>query len=331
MGVIPCRWIQGFTDKSFFAFVNNETVCYTAGSHICFLNVETKIQHVFESSVRGIGALTANGKSGIFAFSDHKLSPSIFVYNFKDFHLKNELKGSAQLDYTSLALSDDGPYLACCSSLPDHIITVWNWEKGERLCAEPEAGRDVISLVFNPLNCFQLCALGTTSLTLWNIEKSTNLHYLLRCRAIELPTTDGSFVEGLGSISGIKGGMVETRLTPGAICWTQTSELYVGCTQGFLLLVNPESLSVSVLFNPTCKQTLTQTIGCGRLLKTLMKILYNVLFYLCSAADAIPNFQWSQISITQTWQTEGPVSDVMHFPDSETLLLRSDRVRASIY
>lgn len=97
MGVIPCRWIQGFTDKSFFAFVNNETLCYTDGSHMCFLNVETKIQQVFESSVRGIGALTANSKSGIFAFSDHKLSPSIFVYNFKDFHLKNELKGMATL------------------------------------------------------------------------------------------------------------------------------------------------------------------------------------------------------------------------------------------
>ena len=88
----------------------------------------------------------------------------------------------------------------------------------------------------------------------------------------------------------------KARLTPAAFCWTQTSELYVGCTQGFLLLVNPESLSVSVLFNPTCKQTLTQTIGCGRLLKTFMRTLYNVLFSLCSAEDAIPelgqdNFQ----------------------------------------
>lgn len=33
--------------------------------------------------------------------------------------------GTAQLDYTSLALSDGGPYLGCCSSLPDHSITVW--------------------------------------------------------------------------------------------------------------------------------------------------------------------------------------------------------------
>ena len=33
--------------------------------------------------------------------------------------------GTAQLDYMSLTLSDGGPYLGCCSSLPDHTITVW--------------------------------------------------------------------------------------------------------------------------------------------------------------------------------------------------------------
>lgn len=47
------------------------------------------------------------------------------------------------------------------------------------------------------------------------------------------------------------------RLTPSAICWTATSKLYVGCAEGFLLLVDPESHSVSVLFNPTSKQTHT--------------------------------------------------------------------------
>lgn len=49
----------------------------------------------------------------------------------------------------------------------------------------------------------------------------------------------------------------KARLTPTAICWTATSELYVGCAEGFLLLVDPESLSVSVLVNPTSKQTHT--------------------------------------------------------------------------
>lgn len=62
-------------------------------THICFLNLETKLQSVFQSPVREIGALTANGHNRIFAISGQKLSSSIFVYNFPEFQLKNELKG----------------------------------------------------------------------------------------------------------------------------------------------------------------------------------------------------------------------------------------------
>lgn len=46
----------------------------------------------------------------------------------------------------------------------------------------------------------------------------------------------------------------KARLTPTVICWTATSQVYVGCAEGFLLLVEPESLSVSVLFNPKGKR-----------------------------------------------------------------------------
>lgn len=88
----PFRWIQGFTNKS-IEFVDNKTVCYTCGSHVCFLHLETKQQNVFQSPVRGIGILTANGNNGVFAFSEHKLSPAIFVYIFPEFQLKNKLKG----------------------------------------------------------------------------------------------------------------------------------------------------------------------------------------------------------------------------------------------
>lgn len=37
--------------------------------------------------------MTANGNNGTLAFSEEKLSPSIFVYIFPEFQLKNELKG----------------------------------------------------------------------------------------------------------------------------------------------------------------------------------------------------------------------------------------------
>ncbi|XP_010742471.3 cilia- and flagella-associated protein 43 isoform X1 [Larimichthys crocea] len=346
-GSLEVRWVQSFTNKT-IAFVDNKTVCYTCGSHICFLNLETKMQSVLQSPGRGTGALTASGNNRIFAFSEQKLSPSIFVYTYPECQLKNELKGTAQLDYTSLTLSDDGPYLGCCSSLPDFTITVWNWENAEPLCTQPQVGRDVISLVFNPLNWLQLCALGSTSLTVWNIEKSANFH-IMKPSVIELPATDGSFVMPishaftnkmssfgpempLSAISGLKGDKAESiltklctkaRLTPTAICWTATSELYVGCEEGFLLLVDTESLSVSVIFNPTAPDAipeLRQTSFQGLTLNMVNGLVAvgkeNVVHCL--------QIKGTQIDITQKWHLERPVTTVMYSPNYETLLLSSD-------
>uniref|UniRef100_A0A8C9ZPE8 Cilia- and flagella-associated protein 43 n=1 Tax=Sander lucioperca TaxID=283035 RepID=A0A8C9ZPE8_SANLU len=250
-----------------------------------------------------------------------KLSPSIFVYIFPELQLKNELKGN-------IPLRAENYFILCTSYVRLYLFR--NWENAEPICTQPQAGQNVISLVFNPLNWLQLCALGTTSLTVWNIEKSA-----------KLPATDGSFVERLvptfhtvsdklpyfglemppSAISGLKGDKAESilvlsHLTPTAICWTATSELYVGCAEGFLLLVDPESLSVSVLFNPTSKQT--HTLGHSKYLKVTG--IHMIFVVHCLQIKA------TQIDLTQTWQLEGPVTTVMYSPDYETLLLSSNTV-----
>ncbi|KAM9345139.1 cilia- and flagella-associated protein 43 [Symphorus nematophorus] len=357
-GSLEVRWIQGFANRS-IEFVDNKTACYPCGSHICFLNLETKMQSVLQSPGRSIGALTANGNNGIFAFSEQKLSPSIFVYNFPGLQLKNELKGTAQLDYTSLTLSDGGPYLGCCSSLPDHTITVWNWENAVPICSQPKAGRDVISLVFNPLNWLQLCALGTKSLTVWNIEKSASFH-VLKPSVIELPATDGSIVSNKllcfgpemppTAITGLIGDEAENilphkqrqnvncyqtpyvftqtkpctkaRLTPTAICWTATSELYVGCAEAFLLLIDPESLSVSVLFNPTAADAIPELRQ-----SNFQSLTLNKNSLIAVGKESVVHclqIKGTKINITQTWELERPVTTAMCSPDYETLLLSSN-------
>uniref|UniRef100_UPI0037E722FD cilia- and flagella-associated protein 43 n=1 Tax=Semicossyphus pulcher TaxID=241346 RepID=UPI0037E722FD len=348
IGSLEIRWIQGFTNKN-IEFVDSKTICYPCGSQICFLNLEKKTRSVLKSTGRGVGVLTANGNNGIFAFSEQKLSPSIFVYTFPEFHLKNKLKGTAQLDNTSLTLSDGGSYLGCCSSLPDHTITVWNWENAVLVCTQQNAGQGVVSLLFNPLNCLQLCALSTTGLTVWNIEKGGSFH-VMKPSVIALPATDGFFIEGLvptshtvseklpyfgpemppSAISGLKGDKAESivtklctraRLTPTAICWTAKSELYVGCAEGFLLLVDPESLCVSVIFNPTnampeLRQSNFQSLTLNKngLIAVGKEGLVQCL-----------QFKGTQINITQTWKIEGPVTTVMTSPDDETLVLSSNK------
>uniref|UniRef100_UPI003AAA87D7 cilia- and flagella-associated protein 43 n=1 Tax=Centroberyx gerrardi TaxID=166262 RepID=UPI003AAA87D7 len=352
VGNLEVRWAQGFTNHN-VEFVDKKTACYTCGNYIVFLNLETKMQSVLQCPGRGIGAFTANGNSRIFAFSEQKLTPSIFVYNFPELGLKNELKGTAQLDYTSLALSDGGPYLGCCSSLPDHTITVWNWENAEPICTQPQTGTDVISLVFNPMNWLQICALGTTSITVWNIEKSASFH-IMKPSVIELPAADGSVEREVPpsivvdnyfgpqmpalAISALTGDRADSsmtqpciraRLTPTAICWTATSELYVGCKEGFLLLVDPESLSVSVLFNPTAANVIPELKN-----GSFQGLALHGNGLIAAGKDSVVHclrIKGTQIEITQTWELDGPVTTVTYSPDYETLLLSSHMGQIYMY
>ncbi|XP_056147897.1 cilia- and flagella-associated protein 43 [Lampris incognitus] len=356
VGLLEVRWAQGFTYPK-VDFVDNKVVCYACGNRMIFLNIETKTQSVYQPPSRGIGAFAANGNFKILAFSEHRSNPSIFVLNYPELELQNELKGTAQLDYTSLALSDGGPYLGCCSSLPDHTITVWNWKSAEPICRQAKAGKDVITLVFNPMSWQQICVLGATTVTVWDIEKSDSFH-TMKQSAIDLPATDGSFVEKevhpfhavngrltyLGpqmppsAIAGLTRDRAENfvpqrcikaRLTPSAICWTATSELYVGCKEGFLLLVDPESLSVSVLFNPRGTCTSAATSATPELKKGSFEslVLHGDGLIAAREENVIHclHIKRAQIGITQTWNLEEPVTTVMYSPDYETLILASNK------
>ncbi|KAK5623470.1 hypothetical protein CRENBAI_013784 [Crenichthys baileyi] len=274
----------------------------------------------------------------------HMVSP-LLQLSFPGLELKNELKGDAHLDYTSLTLSDGGPYLGCCSSLPEYSITVWDWENAEVICTKSQAGQDVISLEFNPMNWLQLCALGTTTLTVWNIEKCGSFH-LMKPRLIQLPATNGAFAEELphtptknsfipemslspiSELSKMKPIGYESSLptgatiTPSALCWTAASQLYVGCAEGYLLLVDPENLSVSVLFNPAAADAIPElqnfhfqalTLSSNGLIAVGKETVVHCL-----------HIRGTQPSITQTWQLERPVSAAILSPDKGTLLLSSN-------
>ncbi|XP_038127693.1 cilia- and flagella-associated protein 43-like [Cyprinodon tularosa] len=330
VGSLEISWIQGFTGEN-VEFLDDRTVCYRCGNHISFLNLETKSRSVFQSPGRGVGALTANGKIGVFAFSERKLNPSIFVYTFPELDLKNELKGDARMDYTCMTLSDGGPYLGCCSSLPEFSITIWNWQSAEVLCTQSQAGNYVISLHFNPMNWLQLCALGTTTVTVWKIERCGRFH-ILSPSIVPLPATDVFLAENLHPppaknptcfVPDMRFSSQHTRdtVTPSSLCWTATSQLNVGCSEGHLLLVDPESLSVFVLFNPAAADPIPE----------LQNFCFQALSFTRNDLIAVDKegvvhcleFRQRKIHITQTWKLERPISTAVLSPDDKTLLLSS--------
>ncbi|KFQ92241.1 WD repeat-containing protein 96, partial [Nipponia nippon] len=183
-------WVQGFTNTN-FSFINNQTVCYPCGNYILFLDIETKKTTVLQCQTGQVGAFAANGNSQVLAFSDRKLNPIIYIYTFPELSQLTELKGNAQLDYTLLAFSFTGPYLASYSSIPEFALSVWNWQENILLCSESQPGVTVTSLSFNPMNWQQLCFVNESSVTIWHIERNNDEHHLKR-HPVKLPDGQGS-------------------------------------------------------------------------------------------------------------------------------------------
>ncbi|KAM6066889.1 cilia- and flagella-associated protein 43 [Chlamydotis macqueenii] len=271
---LEVSWVQGFANKN-FGFINNQTVCYPCGNYILFLDIETKKTTALQCHTGQVGAFAANGNSQVLAFSDRKLNPVIYIYTFPELSKLTELKGNAQLDYTLLAFSFTGPYLASYSSVPEFVLSVWNWQENILLCSESQPGVTATSLSFNPMNWQQLCFVNESSVTIWHIERNNDEHYLKR-NSVKLPDGQGSVNPNkdlffpvsrsedpyhgphlpVSAVAGLVGDEAETFMPrnysnpsvhPTSHCWAATSEIYLGCKEGYVLAIDTETHSVSVL------------------------------------------------------------------------------------
>ncbi|XP_072196068.1 cilia- and flagella-associated protein 43 [Excalfactoria chinensis] len=271
---LEVSWAQGFSNKN-FGFINNQTVCYPCGNYILFLDIETKKTTALQCQTGQVGAFAVNPKYGVLAFSDRKLNPVIYIYSFPELNKLSELKGHIQLDYSLLAFSFSGPYLASYSSLPDFVLSVWNWKENILLCSESQPGVVATSISFNPMNWQQLCFVTESSVTIWCIERNHDEHCLIQ-NPVKLPDAQGSLdhhedlffpyscdenpyhgpVMPVSAIAGLVGDEAETfvprtdikpSLHPTAHCWTATSDIYLGCKEGYILAINTMRYSASII------------------------------------------------------------------------------------
>uniref|UniRef100_A0A6I8PG16 Cilia- and flagella-associated protein 43 n=1 Tax=Ornithorhynchus anatinus TaxID=9258 RepID=A0A6I8PG16_ORNAN len=267
-------WVQGFPKKN-VAFVNNNTICYPCGNYIIFVDIDTKEKTVLQCMNGSVGAVATSFASEVVAFSDRKLKPNIYIYSFPGLIKKKKLKGNAQLDYSLLAFSYCGTYLASYSSVPEFELSLWDWEENVILCKKSQPDVAVNQMTFNPMNWNQLCLSSGSALTVWHIERNDTEHHLMP-KPVKLPAENGTFlvekngffsgseprdsfygpVLPVSAIAGLTGEEAETfkpkdnfqRLVqPTFHCWTATNELYVSCEEGHLLLVNADTLKVIVL------------------------------------------------------------------------------------
>ncbi|KAM9618738.1 cilia- and flagella-associated protein 43 [Trichechus inunguis] len=350
------RWVHGFPKQN-VQFVNNETICYPSGNYVIFINLETKEKTVLQCVSGIVGIVATNIPYEVVAFSDRRLKPLIYIYDFPGMTRRTKLKGNVLLDYTLLTFSHCGTYLASYSSLPEYELALWNWESHIILCKKSQLGVDVSQMTFNPMNWHQLCLSSSSAVTVWTIERSNQKHYL-RPKSVKLPAEDGSILDEtdiifshsllkdpiygpvfpLSAIAGLVGEEAETfrpkddlcpLLHPTMHCWTPTSDLYVGCEEGHLLMINGDTLKVTVL-NKTEEPP---PLGRRNIISPIT-LAYQKEGVLASGIDGfVYSFliKDSSYKVQDFIEVEEPVEHFVFSPNYRMLLIQTEKGSTYIY
>ncbi|XP_074855314.1 cilia- and flagella-associated protein 43 [Carettochelys insculpta] len=369
---LEVRWVQGFPHRN-VGFVNNKTICYPCGNYILFVDIETNKKTVLKCKNGHVGAFAVNGNSQVVAFSDQKLNPAIYIYTFPGLVKRSEIKENAQLDYTLLAFSYMGPYLASYSSVPEFALSIWDWQENILLCSKSQPGVEVTSMSFNPMSWHQLCLSNENSLTIWNIERNDQEHHL-KSKPVRLPAEDGSVmckqdvfvshpnfqdlyygpVLPVSAIAGLAGDEAETfkpkddiqpSVHPTVHCWTATSDLYMGCEEGYFLAVNVETLSASRLYYKPpqdakerrtkfqslpllCDDSMTKEEDRHRVQKpVLFAMAYHKDGLYAAGSEGIVQFyqiRGTHYHVENCLDVSEPVTTLVFSPDYSTLLVETD-------
>ncbi|XP_073507260.1 cilia- and flagella-associated protein 43 isoform X2 [Phyllobates terribilis] len=350
---LQVRWVQGSNQKN-VTFINRNTVCHPCGNFIVFTDIDTKRQSLLQCPSGSVGAFAANKSSEVVAFSDEKLPPNIHVFTLPGLVKRAELNGGAQLEYSLLAFSHSGHYLGSYSSVPDHLLTIWNWQESIALCSVSDTQSNFTSLTFNPMDWHQLCLSSEECLSLWNIEVCDTV-YNLKSIPIKLLNEDGSVAEEDGhlsrlsnfgpqiplhAIAGLVGDEVEGFIPkeqrkpivqPNSHCWSSTSLLFVGCKGGQLLSVNPETQKMTALDLtelPTAGASPRAALYEGTI-KTMA--LHREGLYI-GGSDGILWFcsiKGSEFNMKECWNAQEPIESISSSPDFKRLSIAT--LTGSVY
>ncbi|XP_031564143.1 cilia- and flagella-associated protein 43-like [Actinia tenebrosa] len=280
-GTLELSWAQGY-DGGASSFVDKDTLCFVCGNNVKFINIKDKSRSFLPTPGDGIGVLTTNPAYNLYAFSELKANPRIFIYTFPDFSRPRAiLKDGAKLSYSALAFANNSSIFASFSGLPDFQLTIWNWVNGLKLCSINVDHLSCNNLSFNPVNWRQLCTIGKEMLIIWQVEQ-LNDKYTLTSSEFKLPPADGTPDDGefknlkhsisrmgraftteefrltKAAIAGIVGheakdyepGDKIERCEPVSHCWTPSGMIYCGCSGGQLLRVDPDVYTIKVAATP---------------------------------------------------------------------------------
>ncbi|CAF4862679.1 unnamed protein product [Pieris macdunnoughi] len=154
---------------------DDSVVCWSAGSIITFMDVNTK-QTWFRRSTTGgsVGNIVSyrkdpNYRIAIAEGKEGHRDPLILMYTWPQMEIDAVLRDGTSNAYSILDFSPDGELLASVGKEPDYNLTIWNWKRHRILLRTSAFTFDVNAVMFSPYCPGQLTTAGAAHVKFWKM------------------------------------------------------------------------------------------------------------------------------------------------------------------
>ncbi|KAM6902317.1 cilia- and flagella-associated protein 44 [Xenentodon cancila] len=224
--------------------LDDRTLVLIAGNLLVLLDLSTKEQRFLRScGGGGIGTITVHPTKEFFVVAEKGNQPDIIVYEYPSLKPYRILRGGTDREYSCVDFNCDGTLLASVGSVPNYMLTVWDWRQEEVVLRCKAMSQEVYRVSFSSYNPDLLTSSGSGHIKFWKIVPTFTGHKLQGIMGnfgktietdiegyVELP--DGKVVSGTewGNLLLWDGNAIKVE-----ICRKENRNCHAGTVQPFAL------------------------------------------------------------------------------------------------
>ncbi|KAL8601271.1 hypothetical protein ACOMHN_003215 [Nucella lapillus] len=254
------RWIHGYSGQALF-YIDDDILCHQCGKYIKFMK-EDGAESVFLFPGKGVGPIAVHKVAKKLAIAEDCLQPKIYVYGYPVMEQLAVFEDGAKIEFQKVEFSY-ADHLLSLSGIPDYVLIIWDYKKGEKLASVNFPHEPCTSAAFSPVNWRQICVTTKCSLTLLHVEQNDDV-FSLHLQNVKLPSETGTIYEdsinnfdekstsqlakfrtttSSSAIAGCSGESSDffakledstVRISPVAQAWTPYGDIFISSDKGHL-------------------------------------------------------------------------------------------------
>ncbi|XP_052476132.1 echinoderm microtubule-associated protein-like 1 isoform X6 [Carassius gibelio] len=180
-------WVYGYRGRdcrsNLYLLPTGETVYFIA-SVVVLYNVDEQLQRHYTGHTDDIKCLTvhpdkitiATGQVAGTSSDGKQLAPHVRVWDSVSLNTLHILGASffdRALVCLSFSKSNGGSWLCVVDDSSDHVLSVWDWQREERLAEVKSSNESVFAADFHPTDANIIVTCGKSHLYFWSLEKGS--------------------------------------------------------------------------------------------------------------------------------------------------------------